>query len=249
MATAIITRTYEDYDISYNSDGWFNATQAAAKFDKEPSAWLRQSDTAKYIAAICKRKGDSGFVTEFNEIKELDSTKSSTRNKILSLVKATGMVKTKAGASENGGGTWLHPKLAVAFARWLDVDFAVWCDEQIDDIVRSGKEWDAERDNTRQSNLAENAIIQATRADLGKETTAVHYMSEAKLITFVAFGSFIKRDRDSMTKHELALVSYLEIRNGVMYARNLPYEDRKARLLEMAEAWRAKNALKLGNSK
>lgn len=26
------------------------------------------------------------------------------------------------------GGTWAHPKLAVFFARWLDVKFAVWCD-------------------------------------------------------------------------------------------------------------------------
>uniref|UniRef100_Q47D41 KilA-N domain-containing protein n=1 Tax=Dechloromonas aromatica (strain RCB) TaxID=159087 RepID=Q47D41_DECAR len=27
-----------------------------------------------------------------------------------------------------GGGTLLHPKLAVFFARWQDVRFAVWCD-------------------------------------------------------------------------------------------------------------------------
>lgn len=29
------------------------------------------------------------------------------------------------------GGTWCHPKLAVFFARWLDVRFAVWCDLMI----------------------------------------------------------------------------------------------------------------------
>lgn len=33
-------------------------------------------------------------------------------------------------------GTWLHPKLAVAFARWLDDDFAVWCDLHIDALLR-----------------------------------------------------------------------------------------------------------------
>ncbi len=32
-------------------------------------------------------------------------------------------------------GTYGHPKLAVFFARWLDVRFAVWCDMQIDDIL------------------------------------------------------------------------------------------------------------------
>lgn len=34
------------------------------------------------------------------------------------------------------GATWGHPKLAVFFARWLDVRFAVWCDAMIDDILK-----------------------------------------------------------------------------------------------------------------
>lgn len=33
-------------------------------------------------------------------------------------------------------GTWAHPKLAVFFARWLDVRFAVWCDLMVDEILR-----------------------------------------------------------------------------------------------------------------
>lgn len=33
------------------------------------------------------------------------------------------------------GGTWAHPKLAIRFAQWLDVDFAVWCDLVIEDIL------------------------------------------------------------------------------------------------------------------
>ncbi|WP_327190602.1 KilA-N domain-containing protein [Pseudomonas libanensis] len=35
-----------------------------------------------------------------------------------------------------GGGTWLHPKLAVAFARWISPDFSVWCDLHIDALLR-----------------------------------------------------------------------------------------------------------------
>ena len=34
------------------------------------------------------------------------------------------------------GGTWAHPKLAIFFARWLDVRFAVWCDAMIEDILK-----------------------------------------------------------------------------------------------------------------
>jgi chromosome segregation ATPase len=40
------------------------------------------------------------------------------------------------GAPENGGGTWLHPKLGIIFARWLSPHFAVWCDEQIADLLQ-----------------------------------------------------------------------------------------------------------------
>jgi KilA-N domain len=38
------------------------------------------------------------------------------------------------------GGTWAHPKLAVFFARWLDVRFAVWCDAMIEDILKGRAE-------------------------------------------------------------------------------------------------------------
>ena len=44
--------------------------------------------------------------------------------------KTVQLVETKRG---NGGGTWAHPKLAIFFARWLDVRFAVWCDAMIED--------------------------------------------------------------------------------------------------------------------
>lgn len=37
-------------------------------------------------------------------------------------------------------GTWAHPKLAVFFARWLDVRFAVWCDAMIEDILKGKAE-------------------------------------------------------------------------------------------------------------
>lgn len=47
------------------------------------------------------------------------------------------LVQARAGSY---GGTWAHPKLAVFFARWLDVKFAVWCDAMIDDILKGKAE-------------------------------------------------------------------------------------------------------------
>lgn len=36
------------------------------------------------------------------------------------------LTERKRGGTEAEGGTWGHPKLAVFFARWLDVRFAVY---------------------------------------------------------------------------------------------------------------------------
>lgn len=52
-------------------------------------------------------------------------------------LKSTELVQAKAGRY---GGTWGHPKLAVFYARWLDVKFAVFCDMVIDDILNKKAE-------------------------------------------------------------------------------------------------------------
>jgi len=52
-------------------------------------------------------------------------------------VPGTELVQAKAGRY---GGTWAHPKLAVFYARWLDVKFAVFCDMVIDDILNKKDE-------------------------------------------------------------------------------------------------------------
>lgn len=43
--------------------------------------------------------------------------------------------------SEEGryGGTWIHEKLILNFARYLNVEFELWCDEQIETLLREGE--------------------------------------------------------------------------------------------------------------
>ncbi|CDG00412.1 P22AR C-terminal domain-containing protein [Avibacterium paragallinarum] len=47
------------------------------------------------------------------------------------------ILKTTRGVN---GGTWLHRRLAVPFARWLNVEFAIWCDEEIEKILIGQKQ-------------------------------------------------------------------------------------------------------------
>lgn len=110
-------QAYEGRTVTFRDDGWFNATEAAKHFGKRLDHWLDNADTLEYIQAL-----DSAMTGEPSQI-------SNTRK--------SGYLKSVRG--QHGGGTWLHPKLAVTFARWLDAKFGVWCDFQIDAIIRSGR--------------------------------------------------------------------------------------------------------------
>lgn len=134
--TNIVKLDYQNYQVSFNSDGWINATGIAKKFGKEPYDWLRQADTLEYLVALHNALGfKSVSRTDFNIINKLVGGTGSFKRNVFNLSKKTGLVKTKSGSPENGGGTWLHPKLAVAFARWLSIEFSIWCDLTIDTLL------------------------------------------------------------------------------------------------------------------
>ncbi|MDE9455860.1 KilA-N domain-containing protein [Xenorhabdus bovienii] len=113
----IIPFEYDGHPIRFNDEGWINATDVAGKFGKEPNDWLQQYETLEYLCVLSRRLfSNSCPEQELAKIKGLAIRNASTRAKILRLAKSTGLVKTRAGIY---GGSWLHPKLAVRFARWL----------------------------------------------------------------------------------------------------------------------------------
>lgn len=244
--SALVLATYNGQQIAFSDEGWFNATQAAGRFNKEPVAWLRQSDTAAYITALCRLHGKGGFVTELNEIKDLDSTSAKARRQLLDLVKKTGYVRTKAGAPETGGGTWLHPKLAIAFARWLDIDFAIWCDVQIDNLLREKDDWRKLRHESASSYKVMQQILQLSRAEDGKACAPHHYSNEARLVNFALTGEFKGVNREGLSSGDLLLLAKLEEKNAVLIGRGQPYEKRKVILEQFAFDHRVSHTPALG---
>ncbi|MCO8164794.1 KilA-N domain-containing protein [Pseudomonas sp. 21LCFQ010] len=105
-ASNVIPFHYQGQPVRFNSDGWINATDVASRFGKRPVDWLKQAETKQYLAVLA-------------EALNCD---------------AESLLETRRGRHQ--GGTWLHPKLAVAFARWLDLKFAVWADLHIDALLR-----------------------------------------------------------------------------------------------------------------
>lgn len=91
----IIPLQFDGESVRFNSDGWINATDAAKRFGKRPIDWLKQDETKQYLGVLA-------------EALNCDPEP---------------LLETRRGRYQSG--TWLHPKVAVAFARWLDVKFFV----------------------------------------------------------------------------------------------------------------------------
>jgi len=102
----VIPFHYEGHAVRFNNDGWINATEIAKRENRRLDKWLATQETLDYIEALSRH---------------------------LNTPKRGDLIVTQRGRA---GGTWLHPKLAVAFARWVSADFAVWCDLHIDMLLR-----------------------------------------------------------------------------------------------------------------
>lgn len=105
----VIPFHYQGQAVRFNSDGWINATDVARRFGKKPIKWLELPSTKSYMAALERHLCHEVRKSDFKLVEAIRGRRA---------------------------GTWLHPKLAVAFARWLDDDFAVWADLHIDALLR-----------------------------------------------------------------------------------------------------------------
>lgn len=214
-----ITKQFESTPITFNDDGWFNATEAAKAFGKEPFEWLRLQSTVEYVAAVEESKPGKSRIA---------------------------LVATKRGGKPGTAGTWLHPKLGVAFARWLDVRFAVWCDTQIDDIIHGRQSLKAERASLRVEYRPMTDAVVRSRLDAGKEPPKHwHYSNEADLINRIALGysaaAFrahheIGPDaslRDYLTPLQVRCLTDLQRANTVYLDDGLSFDDRKEKLTSL----------------
>lgn len=205
----IVKTDFQGSEISFNNDGWFDATQAAARFGKRPIDWLNLSSTKEYIEALLE-----------DDRSEENSLRKSTCGK-------NPYVKTSKGGDVSKQGTWLHPKLGVRFAQWLDVRFAIWCDKQIDSILRGTLDQKRARHEVASTHKVMSAILQQVRQENGKATESHHYSNESRLINWALSGKFQGIDRDMLPSHELNILARLEEKNSVLIGRGVDYTTRK----------------------
>lgn len=219
----LIISQYNGQPLSFNENGWFNATQASKQFGKRPNDWLNLVETQDYIQALSDVMGIS--ITSKNG-------------------NCINLIKTKRGKED--GGTWLHPKLAVPFSRWLDVRFGIWCDIQIDSLLRGNHPIFDKRRLRHQAAAtykAVSAVLQLSRQQQGKETKPHHYMNEARLINWAITGQFTGLDRDALSYDELDLLAELEAQDLILIGSQCTYEQRKTALNLFAQNFRANRSV------
>ncbi len=140
-----VTAEYDGLPVVFQPDGYINATQIAKRFGKQSTDFLKLSSTADYINALI--------------------ADSQTENSLSGQMSYESMVVVQRGGAYPG--TWLHPNLAVVFARWCDARFAVWCDRQIKDLLNQGGD--------RQAIITESQRFLLERFTLNAGSVHPHY--------------------------------------------------------------------------
>lgn len=108
---SIVQYSYEGTPISFsNADGvMVNATQMAKPFGKQVADFLKSQQTKDFIAELADMR------------------------KIVS----ADLVKVVKGGNKQQG-TWMHEDVAMEFARWLSPKFAIWTNDRIKELLRTG---------------------------------------------------------------------------------------------------------------
>ena len=192
--------------VSFREDGYLNATQIAAHFGKLPKDYLKTEQTQQYISALAESLSErTKILTDENQI-----------------------VIVKKGNSKNfTQGTWLHPKLAIHFARWLNPKFAVWCDEQIE-ILLNGKISDGIKTVTPKPTRAlpdglTSEQIEAVKKLHNALTKSAPKEAQARIaITLWSavkskFGCSYKEVPAEQFPEVLSVMSRVAVENGVLY--------------------------------
>lgn len=101
------------------TDGFINGTAMSVSHNKDLTQWFRTKDTLELFESLAIDLG-----TEINSV-DLQNLDVSTLSAAKYAEIFPGLIFTKRGSPLVGGGTWLHPDLAIQEAQWCNKLFAI----------------------------------------------------------------------------------------------------------------------------
>lgn len=102
---------YGDQIISFKAENgktYFNATEMARSFGKNPRDWLLLAETKRFRKALIAQGKSESWDSQ---------------------------IITSRGSF---GNTWIEENLGMEFSRWLSPDFSAWCNERMQDLFTKG---------------------------------------------------------------------------------------------------------------
>jgi hypothetical protein len=108
-------------DIPFDENIYINATEVYQAFGKSQTSFSNWK--TRTLIPYAERLIETTKVTSQNVVSQLSDL----------------IIVRKGNTNQFEQGTWLHPKLAIIFARWLSMDFEIWCDEKISELLRTRK--------------------------------------------------------------------------------------------------------------
>lgn len=203
-----------------STDGFINGTAMCVAHDKKINDWFRSQDALElFIALAIDLDPDSNC----GDSRNLDVS-------TLSAAKYTemfvGLIISRAGSPQTGGGTWLHPDLAVQLAQWCNKPFALQVSRWVREWMTSAYnpvqlEADADRvmmrDNLKNSKRTEfTGQIKAFLETAGKyepgsfQTVRAFQLAHNKLNTLLTTEN-AQQMRDRLSKELTKAISEAEL--------------------------------------
>ena len=99
------------------TDGFINGTAMCVAYGKKIDAWLRTQDTLELFQALADE-----LEINYSDLSNLDAARLSA-SKYAKIF--PGLILSKGGSPELGGGSWLYPDLAIQLAQWCNKPFAL----------------------------------------------------------------------------------------------------------------------------
>lgn len=99
------------------TDGFINGTAMCTSNEKDVADWLANKSTLELLNALARRLGQPVHNFKDRNSGDLSATR------VSKLFPA--LIVVRRGSPANGGGTWIHHKLAVQLAQWCNAEFAL----------------------------------------------------------------------------------------------------------------------------
>ena len=111
-----------------NIDGFINATAMCRAHSKDISDWLKTDDTWDLVVALAENLG-------------VFPKNCKSGNSVFTRVSSIypSLVIVKKGSPEFGGGSWIHPDLAIDLASWCSKKFAIQVSRWVQEWLITGK--------------------------------------------------------------------------------------------------------------